>query len=314
MTGRRKKRGQAPYRSGYAVLYARYSPRPKKKVGENEVDCESADTQLSLCREYCAKHGLKIRAEEKDEGKSGADALRSGLALAMAALRPGDVLVAYSIDRLHRKLEAQLAFQRRILELDCFLASANGDQIAIETPHGRLVASILGAFAEYQREAIGKVTSAHKIQQHHMRRAASKDAPYGWTIIRIPGQANGYRDAKLVPNLLEQRGLRRMFELIDDGVSRTEFRKILEREGIRQRNGKQFAWEQLHRIEDRGKVMIATNEELENAVLPAVADDEPGQCAAEPEADRDAVDLVECAGEQGGGLGAAPCEVPAAQS
>lgn len=95
----------------------------------------------------------------RDKGVSGKTAERPGLSRALSALRPGDVLVVWRLDRLGRSL-------RHLIELIHDLSEVgNGFQSLSETidtgsATGRLFLHLMGALAEFERSLISERTRA----------------------------------------------------------------------------------------------------------------------------------------------------------
>ncbi len=168
-----------------AILYARSSPRPKADRptadGRPRVDAElSVDLQLARCREYCQTQEIEVLAAYEDVGVSGDDPDREGLWNAIAALRKGDVLLVYSLDRLARSVYLMYHLEQAIAKhkgrLVTVLQQGNG-----ASAEDKLVRGILMLLAEYQK----KITAArtkHRMLQHQAsgRRMGSR-CPFGWT-------------------------------------------------------------------------------------------------------------------------------------
>ena len=94
-----------------------------------------------------------------EERASGAKEDRPELMRALDVARPGDVLVVWKLDRLARSLK------QLVLVLDDLNARGIGFRclapaIDTTTPEGRLLYSITGAFAEFERAIIQQRTKA----------------------------------------------------------------------------------------------------------------------------------------------------------
>src|SRR5262245_44756553 len=116
------------------------------------TDGQTLDAQQAALREAgCAK----MFAEKV----SGAKTDRQQLAKAIAALGPGDTLVVCKLDRLARSTRDLLNTLAAIAEAGASFRSL-GDQWAdTTTPHGRLMLTVLGGLAEFERHLILARTS-----------------------------------------------------------------------------------------------------------------------------------------------------------
>lgn len=95
----------------------------------------------------------------KDEGLSGATTKRPALTRCLKALRPGDTLIVWKLDRLGRSL------RDLIVMLDEFRAQgikfrSVTEHIDTETPAGRAMWQMIGVLAELERSLITERTRA----------------------------------------------------------------------------------------------------------------------------------------------------------
>ncbi|MBC5816128.1 MAG: recombinase family protein [Candidatus Eremiobacteraeota bacterium] len=90
----------------------------------------------------------------RDEA-SGAARSRPGLDTCLAALRPGDVLVVWRLDRLGRSLAHLLSIVEGLRDRDVGLRSLT-ESIDTTSAGGKLIFSIFGALAEYERAMISE--------------------------------------------------------------------------------------------------------------------------------------------------------------
>ena len=172
------------------IAYARFSDRPNAK------DCESIEAQQSLIEAWATQHKHTIRAWHADAAVSGADRGRKGLQDAIDDCRRGESLVVYDWSRLGRDVWKSLSVFEQLRAKRCGLVSVvEGPFANPDDPTCKLMATIFGAFAEYNRS-----TSAQRTSKQMRRRQAngdrmSKIPPYGW-------RAEG---AKLIEDEAEQR-------------------------------------------------------------------------------------------------------------
>ena len=100
------------------------------------------------------------------EKESGAKTDRAQLARAIAALAPGDTLIVTKLDRLARSTRDLLNTLDAIGKAGASFRSL-GDQWAdTTTPHGRLMVTVLGGLAEFERHLIlARTTEGRKRAQ-----------------------------------------------------------------------------------------------------------------------------------------------------
>lgn len=92
--------------------------------------------------------------------QSGADEQRLGIKECMKALREGDTLVVYSIDRLARGMNQaiRIADELRDKNIDLKILFGAGSSIDLSTPQGRFNYNIMAAFADLWREILRQNT------------------------------------------------------------------------------------------------------------------------------------------------------------
>ena len=88
------------------------------------------------------------------EKVSGAKTDRAELAKAIRTLQPGDVLVVTRLDRLARSTRDLLNVLAMVSEHRAGFRSLKDTWADTTTPHGRLMLTVLGGLAEFERELI----------------------------------------------------------------------------------------------------------------------------------------------------------------
>jgi DNA invertase Pin-like site-specific DNA recombinase len=116
------------------------------------TDGQTLDAQqAALADAGCAK----VFAEKQ----SGAKTARAQLAKAIAALGSGDTLVVCKLDRLARSTRDLLNTLAAVADAGATFKSLGDPWCDTTTPHGRLMLTVLGGLAEFERHLILARTS-----------------------------------------------------------------------------------------------------------------------------------------------------------
>ena len=125
------------------------------KIGYARVS--TADQNLDLQTDALKQAGCeKIFA---DHGVSGAKAERPGLDKALDQIRKGDTLVIWKLDRLGRSLSHLLSIVEDLKQRGADFASVQ-DGFDTASASGKMVFSVIGAMAEYERNLMRERTMA----------------------------------------------------------------------------------------------------------------------------------------------------------
>ncbi len=183
-----------------AIIYARYSPRPKrggrnKSIAEADALKNSCDVQIADLQRYCDERGYRWSdaLTFRDDAKSGKSLKkRRGLRKAFDAARGGMVFVCRDTKRLARNmLDAFLLVRRltrRKVRFETFVEGAFD-----VTDSGKFgLFGIRAVMAEMERLNTSKVTKAKMLRhQYEGHRRMSNRLPYGFehdpTSERLPG-------------------------------------------------------------------------------------------------------------------------------
>ena len=125
------------------------------KIGYARVS--TTDQNLDLQTDALKEVGCKKIFS--DRGVSGAKAERPGLDEAIDQLRKGDILVIWKLDRLGRSLSHLLCIIEDLKQKGVDFASVQ-DGFDTSTASGKMVFSVIGAMAEYERNLIRERTMA----------------------------------------------------------------------------------------------------------------------------------------------------------
>ena len=118
-------------------------------IGYARVSTE--DQNLALQRDALMGHGVEEARIYSDKASGASLQKRPGLAAALKACRPGDVLVVWKLDRLGRNLEELILTVRRIQEKGAHFRCLT-QPFDTSSPMGLLIFHIFGAMAQFERE------------------------------------------------------------------------------------------------------------------------------------------------------------------
>jgi DNA invertase Pin-like site-specific DNA recombinase len=119
------------------------------EIGYARVSTREQDLAGQLA-ELTAAGCAKVLSEKA----SGARGDRAELAKVMKRLRPGDILVVTRLDRLARSTRDLLNVLANVTERGAGFRSLKDTWADTTTPHGRLMLTVLGGLAEFERELI----------------------------------------------------------------------------------------------------------------------------------------------------------------
>lgn len=125
------------------------------KIGYARVSTKEQDLQLQL--DALNKYGCDVIYA--DQGQRGKWKHRPELDKCMEALKAGDVLVVWKLDRLYRSVVHFAAAYQELVKREVSLVSITQ---AFDTTNssGRLMMNILSGFAEFESDMISERTSA----------------------------------------------------------------------------------------------------------------------------------------------------------
>ena len=130
-------------------------------IGYARVSKADGSQVLDLQIDALKKAGVDAKRIYKDHA-SGAKDDRPGLAECLRALREGDTLVVYKLDRLGRSLKNLVDTIEELTKrkISFKVLSGNGANIETSTAAGKMFFGIFAALAEYERELIRERTIA----------------------------------------------------------------------------------------------------------------------------------------------------------
>ena len=174
--------------------------------------------------------GVEAEAIYEDRA-SGKQEDRVGLANCLKALRPGDVLVVWKLDRLGRNLHHLINtvhdLTRRGIGLK--VLSGHGATIDTTTPAGKLVFGIFAALAEFERELITERTIAGLASARARGRKGGRPFKMTPSKLRLALAAMGQAETK-ISDLCKELGVTRQTlyrHVSPNGELRPDGKKIL---------------------------------------------------------------------------------------
>jgi DNA invertase Pin-like site-specific DNA recombinase len=217
----RARRAVAAAAGRRVIGYARVSTDEQASQGV------SLAAQEARIRAYAVAQARELDEMIVDAGQSAKTLQRPGIARILAAIRAGEIeaLIVLKLDRLTRSTRDLADLLELAAKHDVALVSLS-ESLDTSTAAGRMVVSMLGVVAQWEREAISERTAAalgHKRAQGKV---------YGSTPF-------GYRREgdRLIPEPVEQDALAEMIRLDRAGASYREIARMLETRGILARKG-----------------------------------------------------------------------------
>jgi DNA invertase Pin-like site-specific DNA recombinase len=199
-------------------------------VGYLRVSKADGSQVSDLQRDAMLAAGLDARHLYEDAASGKRDD-RPGLDACLKALRPGDTLVVWKLDRLGRNLKHLVNtvddLNRRGIGLK--VLTGHGAAIDTTTPSGKLVFAIFAALAEFERELIVERTKAGMAAARARGRHGGR--PYRMTIpkLRLAQAAMGKPETH-VGDLCRELGVSRETlyrHVAPDGSLRPDGQKLL---------------------------------------------------------------------------------------
>ena len=213
-----------------AVIYARYSPRPRPNGGDGDGHCESNEKQIGECQRYCDAKGYEVVSIHQDEALSGADADRPGLFSAMRDLKRRHVLVVRWYSRLARDSDLAGWIMHKIRQKGATVETTEGHGNG-DAPGDRMLRGILQVVADFERSMIRIRTSAAMRRYQAGGRRMSAECPYGW-------KTDPADSKRMIPCQREREAVARILELHARGRSLRKIAHALNAEDYGTRQGR----------------------------------------------------------------------------
>jgi len=201
-------------------------------VGYMRVSKSDGSQTLDLQRDALLAAGVEAQHIYEDKASGKTDA-RPGLEALKKALRDGDTLVVWKLDRLGRDLRDLVNTVHDLTQQGIGFKVLTGQGAAIDTttPSGKLIFGIFAALAEFERELISERTKAGLASAR--ARGCKGGAPFKMTApkVRLAMAAMGQPGTN-VGDLCKELGITRQTlyrHVAPDGSLREDGQKILHR-------------------------------------------------------------------------------------
>jgi DNA invertase Pin-like site-specific DNA recombinase len=217
-----------------AIGYIRVSTEEQSREGV------SLDMQVTKIRAYCDLNDMDLVGIYGDPGISAKSIkTRPGLltVLHLVKARKIDAVVVFKLDRLARNTIEALEMAQIMDRAGCALHSIS-EKLDTQNALGRFFFTLTASLAEMERNVIAERTTAALAHKKANGEKLGGECPYGFTCV----------DGKLLPDVTEQRTIRRIEELKASGHSSREIAKALTKEGLLTRKGTRWTHTQILRI------------------------------------------------------------------
>lgn len=200
----------------------------------------------------------------EDEGKSGFYADRPQYKKMLHDIENNKIkaVVCYKIDRISRRTIDLLNLVQQMDQKGISFVSVSDNDIDTSTRTGKIMISLLAAIAEFERDIIAERITDNMYELAKEGRWLGGECPLGYYSQKEKLTINGRKTTvnHLKPIEVEQRTVKRLFELFLQTASFTGTAATLNQEGHRTKKGKDFT-------------LIAVKNILQNPVY-AVADED----------------------------------------
>jgi site-specific DNA recombinase len=204
-------------RERIAAAYVRVSTR------EQSTEGHSLAAQETRLRSLAESQGVALGRVFIDAGQSAGTLERPAIRELLAAIERGEISALYicKLDRLSRNLEDLLGIVRLCKNHNVALVSAS-EAIDTGSPAGRMMISMLGGFAEFERARISERIADVAFDLRRQGKVYCRHAPFGYR-----------RDGKtLLAHPMEQAALATMRQMHANGASYRQIATMLTERGV----------------------------------------------------------------------------------
>lgn len=203
---------------------------------DGQLDGFGLDVQERILKEWARGHGHRLITIERDGAVRGTtDAVdRPGLTAALRDLQDGraDGLIVATLDRLARRLTVQEAILAMVWQHSGTMFTADDGEVREDDPDDPMrtaIRQMRGVFAQLDRSMVVK-----RLRDGRRAKEAAGRKSVGVYAYGYAGAGKG-RERDAVPDLAEQRAVRRIAQLRASGASYRVIASTLDGEGLRPR-------------------------------------------------------------------------------
>jgi DNA invertase Pin-like site-specific DNA recombinase len=201
-------------------------------IGYMRVSKADGSQVLDMQRDALLAAGIGAEHIYQDLASGSLDAL-PGLINCLKALRAGDTLLVWKLDRLGRNLRHLINTVHELTSkgVGFQVLTGHGASINTRTPEGQLVFGIFAALAEFERALISERTKVGLASARARGRNGGGQYKMTPTKLRLAMAAMGQKET-VVSDLCKELGVTRQTlyrHLGPDGVLRQDGQKLLER-------------------------------------------------------------------------------------
>lgn len=159
-------------------------------IGYARVSKNDGSQALDLQKDALKKSGV-LNDHIYEDFASGKNDARPGLTSCLKALRKGDTLVVWKLDRLGRSLKHLIDIIEDLKKrtIGFKVLTGHGAQIDTTTPNGRMVFGIFAVLAEFERELISERTKAGLASARARGRLGGRPKKMDATTIKLAASA-----------------------------------------------------------------------------------------------------------------------------
>jgi len=199
-------------------------------LGYARVSKSDGSQSLDLQHDALIKEGI-VKKNLYSDYASGKNEDRPELKACLKALREGDTLVVWKLDRLGRDLRHLIntVHDLQVREVGFKVLTGQGAQIDTTTPNGRLIFSIFAALSEFERELISERTKAGLASARARGRRGGRKPKMTISKLRL-AQAAMEKTKTKVGELCKELGISRQTlyrHVGPDGTLRVDAHKLL---------------------------------------------------------------------------------------